>query len=179
MSETIRCEPVTTRRDRKAFLQLEKELYKNDPCWVPPIWQVRKEMVGFKRHPFYDDADGQAFLVRRGQRVVGRVLAIVNHGHNRRYDEKRGFFGFYECENDLDASNALLATAANWLREHGMTDVRGPVHPSLNYEVGLLVHGFDSPPTFLIPYNHCLLRRTDRGVRIHQGPGFVQLRSTR
>lgn len=154
MSETIRCEPVTTRRDRKAFLQLEKELYKNDPCWVPPIWQNRKEMVGFKRHPFYDDADGQAFLVRRGQRVVGRVLAIVNHGHNRRYDEKRGFFGFYECENDLDASNALLATAANWLRERGMTDVRGPVHPSLNYEVGLLVHGFDSPPTFLIPYNH-------------------------
>lgn len=35
-----------------------------------------------------------------------------------------------------------------------MTDVRGPIHPSMNYEVGLLVEGFDSPPTFLIPYNH-------------------------
>ena len=35
-----------------------------------------------------------------------------------------------------------------------MTDVRGPVNPSLNYEVGLLVDGFDTPPTFLIPYNH-------------------------
>ena len=34
-----------------------------------------------------------------------------------------------------------------------MTDVRGPAHPSLNYEVGLLVDGFDSPPTFLIPHN--------------------------
>ncbi len=34
-----------------------------------------------------------------------------------------------------------------------MTDVRGPANPSLNYECGLLVDGFDTPPTFMIPYN--------------------------
>lgn len=154
MSDTIRCDPVTTRTDRKAFLQLERQLYKNDPFWVPPIWQVRKELVGFKPHPFYHDADAQAFLVRRGDQVVGRVLAIINHAHNRRYSEKRGFFGFFECDRDLEASHALLSAATEWLQEQGMTDVRGPVNPSLNYEVGLLVDGFDSPPTFLIPYNH-------------------------
>lgn len=154
MSDSIRCEPVTSRRDRNAFLQLERQLYKNDPCWVPPIWQVRKELVGFKRHPFYDHAVAQAFLVRRGGRVVGRVLAIVNHAHNRRYDEQRGFFGFYECERDPESSNTLLTEAARWLRQRGMTVVRGPVNPGLNYELGLLVHGFDTPPTFLIPYNH-------------------------
>jgi GNAT superfamily N-acetyltransferase len=153
MSDEVRCEPVQTRRDEKAFLRLEREVYQGDPHWVPPIWQVRREMVGFKPHPFYEDADRQAFLVRRGDQVVGRVLAIVNHAHNRRYEEKRGFFGFYECLDDVDASNELLLTASRWLRDQGMTDVRGPVHPSLNYEVGLLVDGFDSPPTFLIPYN--------------------------
>jgi GNAT superfamily N-acetyltransferase len=153
MSDEVRCEPVQTRRDEKAFLKLEREVYQGDPHWVPPIWQVRREMVGFKPHPFYEDADRQAFLVRRGDQVVGRVLAIVNHAHNRRYEEKRGFFGFYECLDDVDASNELLLTASRWLRDQGMTDVRGPVHPSLNYEVGLLVDGFDSPPTFLIPYN--------------------------
>lgn len=154
MDDTIRCDPVSTRSDRKAFLRVEQQLYNNDPFWVPPIWMIRKELVGFKPHPFYDTAESQAFLVRRGKRVVGRVLAIINHTHNRRYEEKRGFFGFYECENDVDASNELLATAARWLRDQGMTDVRGPVHPSLNYEAGLLVQGFDSPPTYLIPYNH-------------------------
>ncbi len=153
MSDVVRCEPVQTRRDQKAFLQLELQLYRDHPHWVPPLWQVRREMVGFKSHPFYDDADAQAFLVRRGDRVVGRVLAIVNHAHNRRHDEKRGFFGFYECFDDVDASNELFATASQWLRDQGMTDVRGPVNPSLNYECGLLVDGFDSPPTFLIPYN--------------------------
>ena len=118
-----------------------------------PLWMVRKESVGFKPHPFYLDADRQAFIVRRGSEVVGRVLAIVNHAHNRRYSEKRGFFGFYECTNDQEASNALFAKACQWLKEQGMTDVRGPTNPSLNYECGLLVEGFDSPPTFMMPHN--------------------------
>ena len=80
MNETPQCEPVRNRRDEKAFLNLERELYLDDDCWVPPLWGVRREMVGFKPHPFYDQAYRQAFLVRRGNRVVGRLLAIVNHG---------------------------------------------------------------------------------------------------
>jgi len=169
MSDAIRCEPVLSRRDQKAFLRLEQQIYQQDPNWVPPIWMIRKEMVGFKPHPFYDQADRQAFLVRRGDRIVGRVLAIINHPHNERYEEKRGFFGFFECFDDQEASDELLATACQWLRQQGMTDVRGPVHPSLNYECGLLVEGFDSPPTFLIPYNR------DYYGRLIEGFGFVKV----
>ncbi len=169
MSPTLRCQPVQGRRDQKAFLNLERQIYHGDPNWVPPIWMVRKELVGFKYHPFYDDAESQAFLVRRGDRVVGRVLAIINHGHNRRYDEQRGFFGFYECEDDQAASDELLSVAARWLSDRGMTDVRGPVHPSLNYECGLLVDGFDSPPTYMIPYNR------DYYGRLLEAFGFVKV----
>lgn len=153
MGGAIQCRAVDNRRDQKAFLQLEKNLYRDDPNWVPPIWQVRKELVGFKPHPFYDDAECRAFLVEEGGQVVGRVVAIINHGHNRLYKEKRGFFGFFECENRPEACHVLLAEACAWLASKGMTDVRGPVHPSLNYEAGLLVDGFDTPPTYMIPYN--------------------------
>ena len=34
-----------------------------------------------------------------------------------------------------------------------MTSLRGPVSPSLNHECGVLVEGFDSPPTFMNTYN--------------------------
>lgn len=153
MPDSLRCHPVESRRHQKEFLNLEYEVYKDDPHWVPPLWMTRRELVGFKYHPFYDDADRQAFVVRRNDRVVGRVLAIINHGHNRRYDEKLGFFGFYECLNDVEASNELFATASRWLKGKGMTDMRGPVNPSLNYDCGLLIDGFDSPPTFMIPHN--------------------------
>ena len=153
MSQSPRCTPVETRRDKKAFLNLEREIYRDDPNWVPPIWLIRKELVGFRHHPFYDDAETQAFLVRRGDKVVGRVSAIVNHAHNRIHKEKRGFFGFFECYDDVEASSELFSAATSWLRDRGMTDARGPANPSLNYDWGLLVDGFDSPPTYMIPYN--------------------------
>jgi hypothetical protein len=153
MSE-VTSRAVKNRRDQSAFLELERRLYRDDPNWVPPLWSERKKLVGFKPHPFYLDAEGQAFIVLRGNVVIGRVLAVINHAHNRTHKDKVGFFGFFECENDPDAARVLLQTACDWLSERGMTIARGPVHPSLNYEVGLLIEGFNTPPTFLIPYNH-------------------------
>src|SRR6056297_1435155 len=153
MSDDLSCYRVENRRDQKAFLNLEARLYRDQPHWVPPLWGVRKELLNFKHHPFYDDADAQAFLVRRGQRIVGRVLAIANHAHNRHHEDKIGFWGFYECEDDQAASDLLLSAACDWLKTKGLTSARGPVHPSLNYECGALIDGFDTPPTFLIPYN--------------------------
>ena len=153
MPAPVICDPVRSRRDKKAFLHLEREIYRNDPHWVPPLWMSRRELVGFKRHPFYQDADREVFLARRNGQAVGRIVAIVNHGHNRRYNEKRGFFGFFECIDDVEVSNALFSTASKWLQDQGMTDVRGPANPSLNYDCGLLVEGFDSPPTYLMPHN--------------------------
>ena len=32
--------------------------------------------------------------------------------------------------------------------------MRGPLNPSMNYECGLLIEGFDSPPAFMMTYNH-------------------------
>ena len=150
---TVQCTPVGGWSDRRAFMKLERELYAQDPNWVTPLWGERKQLCGFGSHPFYDDAESQAFLARKEGRVVGRVLAIVNHAHNRQHNETRGFFGFFECIDDVDVSRCLFDSATKWLRDKGMTDIRGPVNPSLNYECGLLVDGFDTPPTFLISYN--------------------------
>jgi len=40
-----------------------------------------------------------------------------------------------------------------WVRGKGMTFVRGPLNPSLNYEAGLLVDGFDFSPGLMMTYN--------------------------
>ena len=60
---------------------------------------------------------------------------------------------FFESIDDQDVANALFDTAHEWLRGQGMTDVRGPISPSQNYECGLLIDGFDIPPTFMMSYN--------------------------
>ncbi|QDV24095.1 N-acetyltransferase [Aureliella helgolandensis] len=141
------------RSDQKQFMRLLWDIYKNDPHWVPPLLQNQKELVGFAKHPFYEQNRGANFLLLKNGAAVGRVTAMVNVGHNQRFEEKRGFLGFFECIDDHDGARRLLTEACQYLASEGMTDVRGPANPSLNYEVGMLVEGFDSKPTFMMTYN--------------------------
>ncbi|MGI9455918.1 MAG: N-acetyltransferase [Aeoliella sp.] len=145
--------PVATRRERKLFFNLPWDLYRGDPNWVPPIRIVQKELLNYRHHPFYDDAEIQTFVALRDGQPCGRIAAIVNHAHNRQYDEQRGFFGFFESVDDEEVSGALFDAARAWLAERDIEAIRGPVYPSLNYECGLLVDGFHEPPWFMMTYN--------------------------
>ncbi|MFN7734697.1 MAG: N-acetyltransferase [Pirellula sp.] len=145
--------PVESRKDRREFMELIWRLYRNDPNWIPPLRMNQEELVGFRKHPFYETNKCRAFLVRKDDQVVGRIVGIINYGHIKRYDEQRGFFGFFECIDDQQAANALFRAAGEYLKSEGMTDARGPCNPSLNYEIGTLVEGFTTPPTFMMTYN--------------------------
>jgi len=134
-------------------MKLIWRLYKENPHWIPPLRTDQKELAGFYNHPFYERNKIRTFIVIRDGLTVGRIGAIVNVGHNERYDEKRGFFGFFDCEDDQQAADMLFQAAADYLRSEGMTDLRGPCNPSLNYDLGCLIDGFDSAPTFGMTYN--------------------------
>lgn len=144
---------VVTAQQKKQFLQFPWTLYKGDPNWIPPLRMGQKEMVGYKSHPFYARNSAQTFIACRDGEVVGRIAAILNQGHNVHYNERRGFFGFFDCRDDQEAANGLLDAVRQWFADQGIHCLRGPTNPSLNYELGLLVEGFDSPPTFMMTYN--------------------------
>lgn len=144
---------VKSRADRRRFLQLPWKLYAKDPHWIPPLRMNQEELLGFRAHPFYDNAEGQAFYAMLNGECVGRIFAVIDRGHNEYYNENRGFFGFFESIESHEVAGALFDAARNWLRQRGMTTFRGPVNPSMNYECGLLIEGFDSPPTFMMTYN--------------------------
>ncbi len=149
----IAIQPVETRSQQQRFIRLPWRIYADDPCWIPPVIMSQQELLGFRKHPFYERSKSQSFLATRGGRDVGRITAIVNAGHIDRYKEQRGFFGFFECDEDTAASRALFQAAGDWLHAQGMTCIRGPANPSLNYECGLLIEGFDTPPFFMMTHN--------------------------
>lgn len=145
--------PVSTRREQTAFLGFPWMLYRGDPNWVPPLRGQQREIVGFGQHPFYHRNRAQAFLVYRGGELCGRIVAILNVGHIQRYNDPRGFFGFFECRDDQKAADALFDACRSWFATRGIVKLRGPMNPCLNYTLGMLVDGFDSPPTFMMTYN--------------------------
>jgi GNAT superfamily N-acetyltransferase len=117
---------------------------------------VRK-LLDRRKNPFFHHAEAEYFTaVRRYDgttEVVGRIAAIHNRAHNTFHEDTVGFFGFFECINDQAVADALFAAAAAWLAPRGLTVMRGPASFSTNEECGLLVDGFDSPPTLLNPHN--------------------------
>ncbi len=141
----IEIRPVNTKRERKAFMDLPKRLYANDPHWVP---QIESELAGMldPKSPFFEHGEAQLYAAFRGGQMVGRISAHVDHLHNERYNEKTAFFGFFECENDQAVANALLDAAKAWAVGRGFDKLRGPFSFSINHVSGCLVDGFDCPP---------------------------------
>ncbi|MGH7536943.1 MAG: GNAT family N-acetyltransferase, partial [Gemmatimonadales bacterium] len=103
--------------------------------------------------PYFEHAEAALFLAKRRGRVVGRIAATVNRLHNEYHGERVGFFGFFECIEDQEVADALLEAAAAWCRKRGHDVLRGPASFSTNDECGLLVDGFDTPPTLMMPHN--------------------------
>jgi hypothetical protein len=85
--------------------------------------------------------------------VVGRIAGIVDRRYNEFHGEQMGIWGFFECADDPAAAAALFSAVETWTRQKGMAFVRGPLNPSTNYEVGLLIEGFDYSPALMMSYN--------------------------
>lgn len=136
------------------FIKVPWKIYKGDKNWVPPLIFDVKNNLDTKKNPFYKHSRIQLYLAQKdGGEYIGRIAAIINDNHNKTHNDKVGFFGFFECINDLDVAKALFDEASSFLKENGMDTIRGPVNPSTNDECGLLIEGFELPPVILMLYN--------------------------
>ena len=143
---------IDHKKEINKFIQVPWDIYKNDSNWVPPLKIAVKEL--FKpKHPFFEVGEIQLFLAYRDNEIVGRIGAIINHAHNKFWNDKIGFWGFFESIDDENVTSALIKAAESWLKNKGMNCFRGPVNPSTNYECGLLTEGLQDPPQIMMTYN--------------------------
>ncbi len=149
----LQISPVESQRDHRAFLHLPWRIYRGDPYWVPPLLGEVEAKFAPQQNPFFKSGEALRFLARRGQEVVGRVAAIIDHRSNEQLREKAGLFGFFETVDDPAVAKGLLDAAADWLRSRGMDIMRGPVNFSFNDEHGLLIAGYNSSPALLEAHN--------------------------
>ena len=144
---------VASKRERDAFIKFPWRIYQGDPAWVPPLLLERKEFLDQKKHPFFDHGTAALFLARSGGEIVGRIMASDDPNYNAFHQSNVGCFGLFECVNDPAVAAALFEVGANWLRARGRDEIMGPIDYSTNYVCGLLVEGFDFPPTLLTAHN--------------------------
>jgi GNAT superfamily N-acetyltransferase len=149
----VQVRPVVSRADLNRFVDLPYRLHARDPIWVPPLRSDIYALLDRNKNPFFDHGAAEYYIAERAGEVVGRVAAITNRLHNEYQADQVGFFGFFETTYDQTVADALFEAAATWLRGRGHDVMRGPASFSTNDECGLLVDGFDTPPTLMMPHN--------------------------
>ena len=109
--------PITTNKQKKAFINLEWEINKNTPNWVSPLKMERAKILNTKKNPFYQHSEIQLFLAEKDGKLSRRIAAITNQNHTDFQKDDAGFWGFFDCINDQETANALFDAAASWLKE--------------------------------------------------------------
>ena len=151
---SVQVRPVAGKGELNTFIKLPWRIYRNEPRWVAPLLFDRKRFLDRKRNPFFKHAEVELFLAWRGETPVGRISAQIDRNFNEFQHHEWGMFGFFECENDPEAAQALLSTAEAWLRERGRDRMVGPMDFTTNDECGILIDGYDLPPTILTNWHH-------------------------
>jgi len=139
--------------ERNAFIKFPWQIYRHDSAWVPPLILERKEFLNRRKHPFFEHGDAALFLARRNGQIAGRIMASDDPNYNALHHSNVGCFGLFECVNDPAVASALFEAASQWLQGKGRDEIMGPIDYSTNYVCGLLIDGFEFPPTLLTAHN--------------------------
>jgi GNAT superfamily N-acetyltransferase len=136
------------------FLGVVDDIYKHAPYYVRPLDFDVSDRLDHQKNPFFEHAEGTAWVAYDGGRPVGRISAQVDREHLRMHEDDAGMFGFLDTTDDPEVAKALLAEAEAWVRAKGMKRIRGPMSLSINEECGCLIEGFDDPPMAMMTYHN-------------------------
>ena len=134
---------LSSKKQIKDFVQFQYELYKGVPQFCPPFRNDVELMLNKQKHPFFEKSEGDFFVAKINEKIVGRIAVLVNHPFNEYHKTKKGQFYLFECVNDQDVANALFEAAYTWCKERGLNELVGPKGLSAFDGYGILVDGFE------------------------------------
>lgn len=145
---------VSDKKGLKTFVKFPFSIYKNNPYWVPPI--ISEEVKSFdpSLNPVFEHAQAFFLLAYHNNKVVGRVVAIINEKEVNEQGIRKMRFGWMDFIDDLDVSKALFDKVIEIGKENDLDFVEGPVGFSNLDKVGLMTEGFDHLSTMISWYNH-------------------------
>ncbi len=146
--------PVTTKKEMKQFICFNYALYKDSPYAVPELYTDVRDTLDPNKNAAFEFCEAQPFIALRDGKVVGRIVAIINHKANSVWNKKAVRFGWVDFIDDVEVVDALFATVEQWGRERGMTEAHGPLGFTDFDPEGMLVEGFDRIGTMATIYNY-------------------------
>jgi hypothetical protein len=153
MNAQVTIKEVTTKKEFSKFLKFPYTLYKDDKVWIPAMLSEEKKTFNPKVNPAFEHCKAKMFLAYKDNKVVGRVVAIINPRVNETWNQKRVRFGWLDFINDKEVAQQLLQAVEVWGKQEGMHEMVGPQGFCNMDRSGMLVEGFDVEPPGGCNYN--------------------------
>lgn len=143
-----------SKKEIKTFVKFPFSLYKDNKYCIPPL--INDEIDGFDKtkNPVFKHAQAQFFLAYKDNKIVGRVVAIINWTEVNEQKIKKMRFGWFDMIDDIEVSKALINKVIEIGKEHNLEFVEGPVGFSNMDKVGVLIKGFEELGTMITWYNY-------------------------
>lgn len=154
---------VTTKDQLKDFVQFKLDHYKDNPYFVPDLTSDEIATLTKEGNPAFEFCEVELFMAYRGEEIVGRIAAMINHRANIAWKENRARFGWLEFIDDNEVVDMLFDAAEDWARIRGCTEIHGPMGFTDLDKEGMLIEGFDQMGTMITNYNyHYYPRQVER-----------------
>ena len=121
---------VTNIGTAQQFIKVAVQLYKNDPNWIQPLDKDINDTFDKKKNKAWRFGEAIRWILKDEKgNLLGRIAAFTNKKYRNKGDDIAiGGIGFFECINNQDAANMLLDKAKEWLQQHGMQAMDGPIN---------------------------------------------------
>ncbi|MDE5724590.1 MAG: N-acetyltransferase [Duncaniella sp.] len=143
-----------SKKELTEYVKFGIDLYKGNDYFVPPLIFDDVATLDPSKNPAFEFCEAQAFMAYRDGKPVGRITAIINRLLNEKTGRKEARFGFVDYIDDSRVTDLLFATAEQWARDKGMTEIIGPMGFSDMDHEGMLIEGFEEMGTMATIYNY-------------------------
>ncbi len=149
----IRIKTVKTKHEINDFVNLTDRIYADCPQYVPDLKSDIKDIFN-PNNVILEHSEIKAFVAYDEEgKATGRILGIINHNANKKWNTRNVRFGYIEFLDDIEISKALLEAVEKWGREKGMEYIQGPMGFFDFDKEGMLIEDFDQTGSMVTIYN--------------------------
>ncbi len=167
---------VTSRKQFNDFIRVTYGIYKDIPQYVPDLEGDIRDLFDQRKNTAYTFSQIQPFVAYQNDTPVGRIVGIINHKANEKWQIKCVRFSLIEFIDDPQVSKALLEAVANWGRSQGMNVIQGPLGITDFDKEGMLVEDFHLMGSMNTIYNPDYYPRHLEALGFQKEVDWVQIR---
>jgi hypothetical protein len=141
---------IFTKRDLKRFIYFVKDLYKDDPHYIYPLFyilfkELQKEVLSDKTYK-------AIISVNENNDIEGRLLYTFEHNQKEGIDIC--YWSYFDCVKDQNVCNQLFNYMETDMIKNNIKISEGSFTPyDPDNRRGVLINGFDYDPVIFTSYN--------------------------